>query len=280
MKKLFLGLAILTCASSVRAQTTTLNQTSLTCQPLGCANATLSDGELFSYNGPGSRGAALSFRGIQYFADSATCPSPNHPYPACGTSQIITANKGQFVANETFKQVFCYRCIKWQNLSGSLTIPNEYAGIQIPPAPAYGLGGVTPFGAPNPTSTSAQVGLAVASSTDTIVTLTTTATSNDPNVQPDPNPLVVPSTVTIPAGSLYANFTVSVGTATVINEVSITATFPDGQTSTTEQVTVYPPAPTDDSFLHKGGEGNFRGTGTDGTFSVTLISNSTHSRKA
>ncbi len=216
--------------------TTTLTQSTLSCSPFGCTNATLQDGELFSYSIATSAYGApshLTFRGQTYYDLTWTCGVGK--WPGCGTSQIITANNGQYVVHETF-QLRCYRSgCTTTNLSGSFTLNNDIFSLK---PTTFGGSGPYPSYGPGPLTGTGQVELAVKSLTDTVVTLAST----DPSI-------TVPGSVTITAGSFVADFTVNAVGIKYGNPpttATITATFPDGN-SVTVAVTDNPlPPPPDE----------------------------------
>jgi hypothetical protein len=199
--------------------TTTLAQTTHPCNPFGCTNAPLQDGELFSYYiatsayyGP----SRLTFRGQTYYDLTWTCGISQ--YPSCVASQTITANNGQYVVEETFQQ-HCFRTCVTTNLSGSFTLNNDVFSLR--PTSFGGQAGYPSYG-PGPLTGTGQVELAVKSLTDTIVTLA----SSDPSI-------TVPETVTITAGAFIADFTVNAVGIKYGNPATtgmIRATFPDGHT--------------------------------------------------
>lgn len=222
MKRHLLGLpVVLAVAAPLFAGpgTTTLTQTALSCSPFSCTNGKLQDGELFSYyiatsaySGP----SYLTFRGQKYYDLTRTCGLSN--YPACATSQTITANGGQYVVQETFLR-HCFRSCTISNLSGSFTLNNDVFSLR--PTSLGGSAGYPSYG-PGPLTGTGQVELAVKSLTDTIVALQ----SSDPSI-------TVPAEVTITAGAFMADFTVSAASipnASPATTGVITATFPDGAT--------------------------------------------------
>lgn len=211
--------------------TTALAQVSAqSCQVTGCVNAKLSDGELFSfsdtlrYYGSYNINGRLAFRGLNYLG---TGQSSGY--------QIIDLAfaGGQFAVHENIA-IVRGNSQKW--LNGSLTMANEYVGTD----PAYY--GSTEYPAYGDITTgTGQVGLVKAAISDTVVTL---ASSDTTQVQ-------VPSEVTILAGSLNANFTVTAtaptttGPGTTNNpNVTITATFPDGRVASMPVYVQPLPAPT------------------------------------
>lgn len=230
-----LGLAF---ACTSRAQSTTLTQTSGTgCVVTGCTNAKLSDGELFTwgdtlvYYGSQSIFGKLQFRGMHYQMSGQA---------SWNGYQVIDLSDNGFAIHEAFS-VRCYRsCTQiWQN--GYLSLPSEYVGAD--PAD-YGNQGYPSYA--NLTTGTGQVGVVTASMVPLTVTL----------VSGDTSQIQVPSEVTIPAGSLYADFTITATAPTQPNSppylqpasVTITATFQDGQSSTFTVVVqpLSPPPPSDE----------------------------------
>jgi len=258
MKKFCLLLFLVTLP--LFAQTTTFTQTGgSTCHVTGCSNAPVSDGETFSfsdtlkYYGSYSIAGTLTFRGIGY-ALSGTSSGYQ-------TIDLSANDAGPFAVHEDFA-IHCFRGCGQTWLDGSLTVPNEYLGIQVdksqflyvdvfghvvqqyPNWPSTAFGGsvycsaalITPCNGEGPLNGTVQVGLAAPASTDTTVLLS----SSDPT-------FTVPVSVTIPAGSLYANFYGQLAAVVPYPQADvsaiITATFPDGTTSSVTVVDGTGPAP-------------------------------------
>ena len=232
-----LGLAaLMPCTSWAQstAPSTVLSQVSAqSCAVTGCINAKLSDGELFTfsdmlrYYGSYPINGRLAFRGLNY---DMTGQSSGY--------QVIdlSGNGGQFAVHEEFA-VRCYRGCTQTWLRGSLTVANEYIGTQ---PTNYGSSGYPAY--TNISTGTGQVGLVSASQSDTLITLTSS----------DVTLIQVPSEVTILAGALDANFTITATAPTQPNSppdfspstVVVTATFPDGQTASVSLlVTPLPPPP-------------------------------------
>lgn len=222
-------LGLLACTSSASAQTTQLKQTAAgpNCQIVGCINAPLSDGELFTFSdtlkylGSYPINGKLAFRGLNYFLSGHSSG-----YEVIDLDASAWENNG-FAVHENFAP--CYRCFRWHD--GYLQVANEYVGFD---PYLYGYNGAV-----NVTSGTGQVGLVTASPFPLTVTL---ASSDTTQIQ-------VPSEVTIPAGSLDADFTIMATAPTQTTppsptaKITIIATFPDG-TSAVATVTVQPlPAP-------------------------------------
>lgn len=231
------------------AQTTQLNQTGpgTYCHVTGCTNMPLSDGELMTfgdtlaYYGSYPINGKLQFRGMHY---QMTGNSSGY--------QLIDLAGAGFTLHEDFA-VHCYRGCSNNWLNGYLELPNEY--VTSDPA-YYGSSGY-----PNYTcicSGNGQIGFVTAPTTAANVTL----------VSSNPSVIQVPVEVTVPAGSLYADFAI---TATVPATglgapytVTITATFPDGSTSVFP-LTVQnlpPPTPPDSKLMYPCGSKHLPCKGT------------------
>lgn len=225
------ALAVLGCSSSVRGQTTQLQQTAAgpNCHTYGCINTPLANGELFTWSDT-SVSQKLSFRGLNYFMTVTTSGNVTKDL-----SSAAYENNG-FAVHTDF-DIDCFRCVfTWDD--GYLQLNNEYVGSD---PYLYGYNGQI-----NVTSGTGQVGLVTPSPGDLIVNL----------VSGDATLIQVPSQVTILAGSLDADFTITSTAPTAppsqTLSIIVTATFPDG-TVATMKVTVQPvpaPPPTpDDSTL-------------------------------
>lgn len=241
MKKLIVvGLGALLAASlfAQSTNTTTFTQTGgVGCHVTGCANAALNDGETFSftdtlqYYGTYSILGKLTFRAIGYSMSGQ----------ASGYQTIDLSNAQGFAVHEDYA-VHCYRGCSQTWKDGSLTIPKEYVGVQVdtsvlmytnvfgqvvqqyPNWPPTAFGGQVYRSSgyiEGPLNGTVQVGLASVSDVDVTVKLA----SSDPT-------FTVPSQITIPAGSLYANGSITAVTVGSGVVATITATFPDGTTST------------------------------------------------
>lgn len=219
-----LGLALLPCL--LKAQTTQLQQTAAgpNCHTYGCINTPLSDGELISWSNT-SVSQKLSFRGLNYFM---VAKQSGWPTIAVDLTSVGYENNG-FAVHTDFDSD-CFRCVLgWDD--GYLQLNNEYVGSGTF---LYGWNGSV-----NVTSGTGQVGLVTATPFDQAITL----------VSSDPAILQVPGQVTILAGSLDADFTITATAPTAPplgnpTPVTVTATFPDG-TAATMTVTVGTiPAPT------------------------------------
>lgn len=219
------AIGLLACMSSTRAQTTQLAQSAPgpNCHPYGCINTPLSNGELMTWCDT-SVCQKLSFRGMNYFMTVTTSGN---------VTKDLTSTKYEnngFAVHTDF-DVDCFRCVfGWDD--GYLQLNKEYVGSD---PFLYGWNGQV-----NVTSGTGQVGLVTASPGDLIVTLS----SGDATL------IQVPSQVTILAGSLDADFTITATAPTSTGQntgqtisVNVTATYPDG-TVATMTVTVQPlPAP-------------------------------------
>lgn len=233
-KLLVLTVGLLACMSSASAQTTQLTQTAAgpNCHTYGCINTPLSDQEVFTWCHvtTGSGCTKLSFRGLDYFM---TAHVGGFPIEAVDLSSTAYENNG-FAVHTDF---LCGRFgCGWKD--GTLTLDKEYVGSGTF---LYGWNGSV-----NVTSGTGQVGVVTA---NMIQDQTVNLTSGDPNL------IQVPAQVTIQAGSLDADFTI---TATAPKApplgaptpVTVTATFQDGTAATmTVTVGTIPASPSTDSKL-------------------------------
>lgn len=212
--------------------TTTFTQTGGGgCHVTGCTNAPISDGETFSFNDTQEYYGAqnilvnLYFRGIQYAMSGK----------GSGYQTEDLSNGQGFAIHEDFT-VHCLRGCSNTWKDGSLRVPNTYVGVimdrsifypgQYPNWPPTAFGGqVYRSGGTyveGPSSGTVQVGLAVPAQVDTVVTLTTSDAA-----------FTVPERITIPAGQLFANGTITAAAFTGRTEIvaTVLATFPDGSTA-------------------------------------------------
>lgn len=216
-----IAIAALLCiigACMASAQTTQLKQTAAgpNCQVYGCINAPLSDLETFTfsdtlrylYDQPIN--GKLAFRGLNYFMSGHSTGYLNIDLDASAYE-----NNG-FAVHELFHPSRGNG--NWQN--GYLQLDNEYVGSD---PFLYGWNGAV-----NVASGTGQVGVVTA---NMIQDQTVNLTSGDPNL------IQVPVQVTIKAGSLDADFTITATAPTAPplgapTPVTVTATFPDNTTAT------------------------------------------------